>query len=119
MYRRLSAAVDEMKAIRAGKAAPGRAWEVVPDGKGGFMRRQISGARAASFVVGDPAGEAVQARQRLGLSQDTFAALLGVSVGTLRGWEQGRRQPTRAARVLLRVAAQHPEAVLAAAKAAA
>jgi len=66
--------------------------------------------------AGDLADEAVRARQRLGLSQDTFAALLGVSSGTLRGWEQGRRQPTRAARVLLRVAAQHPEAVLAAAK---
>ena len=61
----------------------------------------------------------MQARQKLGLSQDTFAALLGVSAGTLRGWEQGRRQPARAARVLLRVAAQHPEAVLEAAKAAA
>ncbi|MFA7232519.1 MAG: helix-turn-helix domain-containing protein [Terrimicrobiaceae bacterium] len=78
--------------------------------------RQISGARAPSVEAGDLADEAVRARQRLGLSQDTFAALLGVSSGTLRGWEQGRRQPTRAARVLLRVAAQHPEAVLAAAK---
>ncbi len=119
MYRRLSAAVTEMKAIRAGKASPARAWEVVPDGQGGFQRRQTLPARTALRAAGDPAAEAVQARHRLGLSQETFAALLGVSSGTLRGWEQGRRQPTRAARVLLRVAAQHPEAVLAAAKAAA
>ncbi len=119
MYRRLSAAVAEMQAIRAGKAAPVRAWEVVADGKGGFLRRQIAPARKVPLAIGDPAKEAVQARRRLGLSQDMFAALLGVSAGTLRGWEQGRRKPARAARVLLRVAAQHPEAVLEAAKAAA
>ncbi len=46
------------------------------------------------------------------LSQDKFAALLGVSVKTLHNWEQGRRRPSGAARVLLRVAARHPELVL-------
>jgi putative transcriptional regulator len=39
-------------------------------------------------------------------------ALLGISVATLRNWEQGRRSPEGPARVLLRVAAKHPEAVL-------
>ena len=122
MYRRLSTAVAEMKSIRAGKAQPSRVWELVPDGKRGFVRRQIeisqSRTRARAMQSIDPADEAVRARHRLGLSQDTFAELLGVSAGTLRGWEQGRRQPNRAARVLLRVAAEHPEVVLAAAKAA-
>jgi putative transcriptional regulator len=108
-----------MRAIRSGKASPARTWEVVPDGKGGFMRRQISGVQTPALDAGVVADETVRARQRLGLSQDTFAALLGVSSGTLRGWEQGRRQPTRAARVLLRVATQHPEVVLQAAKTAA
>jgi len=45
------------------------------------------------------------------LSQGEFAAMLGISVGTLRNWEQGRRMPEGPARVLLQVAAKHPEAV--------
>ena len=49
MYGRLSAAVAEMQAIRAGKAAPARAWEVAADGKGGFVRRQIAPARKAPW----------------------------------------------------------------------
>ncbi len=51
-------------------------------------------------------------RVRFGLSQPRFAAMLGISVGTLRNWEQGRRRPEGPARVLLRVAERHPEAVL-------
>ena len=51
-------------------------------------------------------------RTRLGLSQPQFARALGISTATLQNWEQGRRQPTGAARVLLRVVAKHPEAVL-------
>ena len=46
------------------------------------------------------------------VSQEQFAALLGISVRTLRNWEQGRRVPEGPARVLLQVAAKHPEAVL-------
>lgn len=38
--------------------------------------------------------------------------MLGISAATLQNWEQGRRQPSGAARVLLRVAAKHPEVVL-------
>jgi putative transcriptional regulator len=53
-------------------------------------------------------------RARFQLSQAKFAALLGISTGTLRNWEQGRREPEGAARVLLRVAARHPDAVLSA-----
>ena len=51
-------------------------------------------------------------RAKLKLSQSEFAHMLGNSVDTLQNWEQGRRQPTGAARVLLRVAARHPEVVL-------
>ena len=50
-------------------------------------------------------------REQYQLSQSEFAALLGISVGTLRNWEQGRRAPEGPARVLLQVAAKHPEAV--------
>ena len=62
-------------------------------------------------------GEIVAAlRARFGLSQTDFAALLGISVGTLRNWEQRRRRPDGPAKILLRVAAIHPEALLSVAK---
>ena len=51
-------------------------------------------------------------RERTGLSQPRFAALLGVSVRTLQEWEQGRRAPSGAARTLLLVAEKHPRALL-------
>jgi len=50
-------------------------------------------------------------RETHGLSQPKFAALMGISVGTLRNWEQGRRKPEGSARVLLRVVQRYPEAV--------
>lgn len=53
--------------------------------------------------------EAAEARARVGLSQQAFASLLGVSPRTLQDWEQGRREPTGAAKTLLRVAVAHPE----------
>ena len=46
------------------------------------------------------------------LTQNQFAAMLGISVRTLRNWEQGRRVPEGPAMVLLRVAEKHPEAIL-------
>ena len=52
---------------------------------------------------------AAEARARMGLSQEAFALLLGVSARTLQDWEQGRREPTGAAKTLLRVAVAHPE----------
>ena len=50
----------------------------------------------------------IAARQRSGLSQARFAALLGVSVRTLQEWEQGRRKPSGAARTLLKMAERYP-----------
>ena len=50
-------------------------------------------------------------RRRLGLSHTEFAAWFGISPGTLRNWEQGRRVPEGPARVLLRVIEREPEAV--------
>lgn len=52
---------------------------------------------------------AAEARASVGLSQQEFAILLGVSARTLQDWEQGRREPTGAAKTLLRVAVAHPE----------
>jgi putative transcriptional regulator len=50
-------------------------------------------------------------RDSFHVSQTDFAAMLGISVKTLRNWEQGRRKPEGPARVLLQIAAKHPEAV--------
>jgi putative transcriptional regulator len=51
-------------------------------------------------------------RARLGLSQEAFATCMGVSVGTLRNWEQGRREPQGPARALLLIADRKPRAFL-------
>jgi putative transcriptional regulator len=53
-------------------------------------------------------------RKELGLSQPEFAGFMGVSVGTLRNWEQERREPHGPARALLLVASKQPAAVRAA-----
>lgn len=50
-------------------------------------------------------------RGKLGASQAEFALMIGVSVATLRNWEQGRRTPEGPALALLRVAAKNPKAV--------
>jgi len=51
-------------------------------------------------------------REKLSISQATFAALMGVSVRTVQDWEQGRRTPSGPAKSLLRVAEQHPNVFL-------
>ena len=73
--------------------------------------RAVKRGKGRRFEVKLP--ENVQAiRERTGLSQSAFAALLGVSTRTLQEWEQGRRQPTGPARALLRVADRPPRALL-------
>ena len=53
-------------------------------------------------------------RRRVGMSQEEFSRSMGISVDTLRNWEQGRRHPTATARALLRVLNKSPEIALAA-----
>lgn len=106
----------EIAAMERGAAKPGRVWELVPNGRGGFERRAVNPEtfrqnRADAWTQ----QQAITAREKLRMTQEQFARLLGISVRTLHQWEQGRRKPSGAARVLLRVASLNPEAVLQAA----
>jgi len=51
-------------------------------------------------------------REKTGMSQQRFCAAFGISLGTLRHWEQGLRSPRGAARVLLKVVQKNPKAVM-------
>ena len=74
----------------------------------GRIRRGIlKPSRATTFRPAD----VKSVREKLGASQTEFALMIGVSVATLRNWEQGRRTPNGPALALLRVAARNPRAV--------
>lgn len=75
---------------------------------GAILRGTKKPARSATLEWPD----AKAVREKLGLSQTQFAALIGISPRTLQNWEQGHRRPEGTARALLRVAESHPEAVL-------
>ncbi len=83
----LLASLSEAADILAGKTAPARAWRL-PD------TVDVRSIRAST-----------------GLSQPEFAKRFGFSVSAVREWEQGRRQPEAAARVLLLVIASRPDVV--------
>jgi putative transcriptional regulator len=70
--------------------------------------REMKAGKAA-HVHRVPMSAIVEARTRSGLSQAKFAEVLGVSTRTLQEWEQGRRQPSGAARALLLLASRRPE----------
>ena len=86
-FESLMAGIKEMKAILRGEAKPGR---------------------VVRFVVPD----VVAIRENMGLTQEEFALILGISPRTLQEWEQGRRQPRGPARSLLLVAMHDPQAVI-------
>ena len=72
--------------------------------------RQMKAGKAARTTVVTPTA-AAEARAKVGVPQTVFATMLGVSVRTLQEWEQGRREPSGAARSLLRIAQTHPQAL--------
>lgn len=86
LFKELVASVRESGAILRGEVAPSRKFEI--------DRSSVK-----------------RIRTNYKLSQGQFAKLLGISTATLQNWEQGRRLPKGAARVLLQVAAKHPDAV--------
>ena len=72
--------------------------------------RAIPRKQRERLLKGKLAGgdDVVALRRFVGLTQEQFAQSLGISVHTLRNWEQGRRYPEGPALALLRVAARHP-----------
>jgi putative transcriptional regulator len=70
--------------------------------------RQMKGGRGKVVARVDVPAVTI-ARLKSGLSQGDFANLLGVSVRTLQDWEQGRREPSGAARTLITIAEQQPK----------
>lgn len=77
----------------------------------GSLRASLRQAKAGKYArtTHVKLTPATRARIEVGASQSQFATLLGVSARTVQDWEQGRRQPTGAAKTLLRVATKHPE----------
>lgn len=78
------------------------------------MNEIINGERAPSreFVI--DALHVKEIRKKTGLTQAKFCRLIDVNLGTLRNWEQGRREPTGPAKALLRAIKNDPEHVLSA-----
>ena len=71
------------------------------------MQEMKTGTAAKSTTV--TISPIAEARLKSGLTQTQFAALMGVSPRTVQDWEQGRREPSGAAKTLLKVAVRHPE----------
>lgn len=78
-------------------------WQEVLDGV-----REIKAGRGKRSKA-EPRSAILRTRLKSGLTQARFAVLLGVSKRTLEQWEQGRREPSGAAKTLIRVAELHPE----------
>lgn len=97
LFEQLVESVKQMKDIEAGRVKPSRVMRAED-----LLRSEVPDVAAL--------------RARFQLSQAKFAALLGISVNTLQNWEQSRRSPEGPARVLLRVAATHPEVLLSVAR---
>ena len=85
------------------------AWEASRDLEAELIESAHQMAEGRTTTVYSPV---IAARKGSGLSQSQFAALLGVSVRTLQGWEQGRRQPTGAAKALIAIAQKNPQILI-------
>ena len=113
MKRRTIAELVRVKErMERGEITPARVWEVTRGKDGKIQRRQLDPEQYRRQQKAEWENTVAATRSKLRLSQNKFAELLGISVKTLHNWEQGRRKPTGAARVLLRVASRHPQIVL-------
>ena len=85
----------------------------IPELTSQHFERAISARVRRRLVLGQfhSGDDFVALRRFVGLTQAQFAAAMGISVHTLRNWEQGRRQPDGPAIALLRIAARHPRII--------
>ena len=70
------------------------------------------GETEASRIHEFPEPDIKAIRECIGFSQSKFAALIGVNIRTLQNWEQGHRQPTGPAKVLLKLVQADPKSVV-------
>jgi DNA-binding transcriptional regulator YiaG len=77
------------------------------------LARAIPARVRKRLILGkiESGGDIASLRRFVGLSQSQFAEAMGISVHTLRNWEQGRRRPDGPAIGLLRIAARHPRII--------
>jgi putative transcriptional regulator len=89
-------------------------WQAIDAQTDADIARNVAGDPDAAPILTDgetAASIARTVRKRLGLSQAEFATRFHLPVGTLRDWEQNRRQPDAPALAYLRVIAREPEMV--------
>ena len=100
-----------VRELQAGQWARKTTFDVRADGQ--VLRRLVraDGTVEKEELLSGARWELMAARARSGLSQAEFAQALGVSKRTLENWEQGRVEPTGAARRLLRLVACFPDTV--------
>lgn len=113
--KQLKAMLREKEALETGRLAPAAVTDVTFDAKGRVIVTRLDPAGWQRGRAAAHAQKVAAARRRLRLTQEEFSTLLGVSRRTLESWEQGRRSPGGAARVLISIAESHPRMVLRAA----
>lgn len=112
----MSKAGTIMETMLADENAPVKAvrkTQFIPQDDDSTLRRilDVDGSVLSETTLTQQQCLSLNARVSLGLSQQGFAELLGISARTLHDWEQGRREPSDAAKTLLKIAALHPEVV--------
>ncbi len=88
-----------------------KAFEEIKSGLGDAIKH--AKGKNGKVVIHKPETINVKAiREKTGMSQQRFCATFGISLGTIRHWEQGLRSPRGTARVLLKVVESNPKAVI-------
>ena len=106
-----SALKAKKDALMKGERAPSSVFRIEQKPDGTFSRVAVNpeSQRRRSAKAWEAKSEVAKVRQSLGLTQEDFAGLLGIGLSTLRSWEQNKREPSGAARMLITIALKHPE----------
>lgn len=75
------------------------------------LKNSLTQLKNGEFARTTIVSQSAQIRQKANLSQSQFAHAIGISVNTLKSWEQGQRKPSGSARVLLDLLAKRPELI--------